>query len=113
MLPNAFTIGELDRILRLTLPHLLPVVLDLDKYLEVDIDDANVPSDSSGVVVTQEVVSRLDREQLFILASKLAGLPDIVIADQLDVSRRTAGNRNRWCIRFWKTCWVRSSTPNV
>lgn len=95
VLPNAFTIGELDRILRLTLPHLLPGVLDLDKYLEVDTDDADVPFDSRGVVAAQEVVKRLDREQLFILAAKLAGLSDIVIADQLDVSRRTAGNRKQ------------------
>ena len=95
VLPNAFTISELDRILRLTLPHLLPGVLGLDKYLEIDTHDANVPSDSSGVAVAQELVSRLDREQLFILASKLAGLSDTVIADQLDVSRRTAGNRKQ------------------
>lgn len=95
VLPNAFTIGELDRILRLTLPHLLPGVLDLDKYLEVDTDDADVSSDSSGIAVAQEVMSRLDHEQQFILASKLAGLSDLVIAGQLGVSRRTAGSRKQ------------------
>lgn len=95
VLPNAFTIGELDRILRLTLPHLLPGVLDLDKYLEVDADDAAAASGSSGAVVARELLGQLDRDQLFILASKLAGLSDVVVADQLGVSRRTAGNRKR------------------
>jgi hypothetical protein len=95
MLPNAFTIGEVDRILRLTLPQFLPGVLDLDSYLEDDTDDGDVASGSSGIAVAQELRRLLNREQLLILASKVAGLPDIVIADQLDVSRRTVGNRKQ------------------
>lgn len=96
-LPNAFTIGELDRILRLTLPHLLPGFLDLDRTLMTDRPLVDGGADWSTMASAREAASSirhsLDEEQLLIVAAKLAGLPDAEIASRLDISRRTAAYR--------------------
>ena len=67
-LPSAFTVGELDNIFRLALPHFLPGVLDpVDVQIHKVIDEVIVghaAAKLSGV---------LDVEQRFVLASKLAG----------------------------------------
>lgn len=89
-LPVAFTIGELDRALRLALPHFLPGVLDPDErgdghYDEVD--DARVSS------CARALLERLDSPLRFVLAMKLAGSSDAEVGEVLGVSRRTATNR--------------------
>ena len=87
-LPSAFTVGELDNIFRLALPHFLPGVLDpVDVQIHKVIDEVMVghaAAKLSGV---------LDVEQRFVLASKLAGASDREIAHTLGVSPRTATNR--------------------
>ena len=96
-LPNEFTIGELDRIFRLTLPHLLPGFLDLDRPSMIEDRAADDDTQPSATVPAREAASSilrsLDAEQLLIVAAKLAGLPDDAIAAQLGIRRRTAANR--------------------
>lgn len=58
----AFTIDELDRILRLTVPDLLPGVLDLHSYSRIDGHD-----DEVGVRDDRIVVRVLSNEQRSIL----------------------------------------------
>lgn len=92
VVPVAFTIGELDRVLRLTLPHLLPGVLDPSDPHEHH-DGVRVVDDDLVASSVAELLRRLTDEHLFAAASKLAGASDIEVATRLGVSRRTATNR--------------------
>ncbi|HEX9968185.1 MAG TPA: ECF-type sigma factor [Solirubrobacterales bacterium] len=87
---SAFTIGELDRVLRLALPHFLPGVLDPDedaKSREEDLDHAAVLS------AALRLSEMLDGPQRLVLGMKIAGASDAEIAPVLGVSRRTVTNR--------------------
>lgn len=90
-LPVAFTIGELDRALRLALPHFLPGVLDPDErgdgHYDEEVDNARVRSCSHALL------ERLDSPLRFVMAMKLAGASDAEVGEALGVSRRTATNR--------------------
>ena len=84
----AFTTGELDRILRLTLPDLLPGALDLHSYPRID-------DHGDGLRVRNDrLLARvLSNEQQRILLWKLAGLDDGQVGDRLGIPRRTATYR--------------------
>ena len=90
-LPCAFRIRELDQIFRLTLPHLLPGVLDLDRHFM----DGDPPPGASaaGRRAARRIIDRLDGEHLLVLGCKLAGESDAEVAARIGTSRRTAGNR--------------------
>ena len=92
VLPCAFRIRELDQVFRLTLPHLLPGVLDLDRY---SINDRSPAATTAGQEASQRLVELLDSDHLVVLAAKLAGESDAEVAVRLVTSRRTAGNRKR------------------
>ncbi|MEP1124743.1 MAG: hypothetical protein ABJH68_12735 [Ilumatobacter sp.] len=96
-LPNAFTIGELDRILRLTLPHLLPGVLDLDNYESEVASDENEQTNNSDRVLAAvgRIREEFNDDLLLVLACKVAGVSDLEVSRHLGVSRRTATNRKR------------------
>lgn len=88
-LPVAFTIGELDRILRLALPHFLPSVLDSD-----DAFTEHTPINRAAVRrCVGDLRVRLDDEGRVVLGMKLAGASDREVGAALGVSRRTAVNR--------------------
>lgn len=86
VMPVAFTIGELDRALRLALPHLLPSVLDSVGEYD-DVDHHLVRTRSSALL------RGLDRPVRAVVAMKVAGCSDAEVGQVLDVSRRTATNR--------------------
>lgn len=91
-LPVAFTIGELDRIFRLALPHFLPGVLDPDERSAAADDGESVDADLVARH-SSKLLSRLDSELRVALAMKIAGASDEEVGKQLRVSRRTATNR--------------------
>jgi hypothetical protein len=92
VLPVSFTIGELDRIFRLALPHFLPGVLDPDERSGVA-DDAEAADTELVAQHGEELLDRLDPELRVVLAMKIAGASDEEVGKRLDVSRRTATNR--------------------
>jgi hypothetical protein len=87
-LPVAFTVGELDRIFRLTLPDLLPGVLDL-------YSDTRIVGSQSSERVNNDglLVDALTPQQQEILRWKLTGFDDGEIASRLGIPRRTANHR--------------------
>lgn len=88
VLPVAFTLGELDRALRLALPHFLPGVLDPDEHDDhSDVDDAVVRANAAALLRGLDPTLRL------VLSMKLAGASDAEVGATLSVSRRTATNR--------------------
>jgi hypothetical protein len=92
VLPCAFRIRELDQIFRLTLPHLLPGVLDLDRS---SMNDRSIGATASGQQASRQLVELLDTDHLLIVACKMAGESDAEVAVRMGMSRRTAGNRKR------------------
>lgn len=90
VLPVAFTLGELDRSLRLALPHFLPGVLDPDEH-EHRHDDA---VDAAAVRASAAaLLDGLNPTLRVVLSMKLAGASDAEVGATLSVSRRTATNR--------------------
>lgn len=88
VLPVAFTVGELDRVLRLALPHFLPGVLDPDQ----DVQGHEHVDGASVVSAAQRLQELLDRSQRLVLGMKIEGASDSEIAPVLGVSRRTVTN---------------------
>jgi hypothetical protein len=88
VLPVAFTLGELDRALRLALPHFLPGVLDLDEHEHDDAVDAAAVRASAA-----SLLDGLNFALRVVLSMKLAGASDAEVGTTLSVSRRTATNR--------------------
>jgi hypothetical protein len=93
VLPNAFTIGELDRVFRLTLPHLLPGFLDLDRSSSAPGVDVDGEHRAVAEQDARSIRRALDPDQLLIVASKLAGLRDAAVGARLGVERRTVTHR--------------------
>lgn len=88
VMPVAFTLGELDRVLRLALPHFLPSVLDFVEHEDADdIDAVIVRSQATNLL------NGLDRTHRVVLSMKLAGSSDAEVGRALGISRRTATNR--------------------
>jgi len=88
VLPVAFTLGELDRALRLALPHFLPGVLDRDEHEHEDAVDAAAVRASAA-----SLHDGLDFALRVVLSMKLAGASDAEVGTTLSVSRRTATSR--------------------
>ena len=97
-LPVAFTIGELDRILRLTLPNRLLGVLDPTDHGFPDTDDERGSEWSDTLLI--DVLTAA--EQL-ILRDKLAGRSDQYIATKLGWALRTATYRKTRVFRTLET----------
>ncbi len=96
-LPVAFTIGELDHILRLTLPNRLPGVLD-----PIDHDFANT-DDFSDEWSDTLLIDVLTADEQLILRYKLVGRSDQYIATKLDWALRTATYRKARVFRTLET----------
>jgi hypothetical protein len=88
VLPVAFTLGELDRALRLALPHFLPGVLEPDGHGYDDgVGTAAVRASADALLDGLKPTLRV------VLSMKLAGASDAEVGATLSVSRRTATNR--------------------
>lgn len=100
-LPVAFTIGELDRILRLTLPNRLPGVLDPTDHGFPDTDDSG--NERSSEWSDTLLIDVLTADEQLILRDKLAGRSDQHIATKLGWALRTATYRKARLFRTLET----------